>query len=64
MMGLTDFWKTPTEKKRDEYDKLHDYLKDALKKHDEKMAEVKSDLSAYKKGCLICRAKVFLQIHL
>ncbi|MFP3127083.1 chorismate synthase, partial [Listeria monocytogenes] len=20
-MGLTDFWKTPTEKKRDEYDK-------------------------------------------
>ncbi|HDT8950052.1 TPA: chorismate synthase [Listeria monocytogenes] len=49
-MGLTDFWKTPTEKKRDEYDKLHDYLKDALKKHDEKMAEVKSDLSAYKKG--------------
>ncbi|AFH78661.1 hypothetical protein [Listeria monocytogenes] len=45
-----DFSKTPTEKKQDEYDKLHDYLKDALKKHDEKMAEVKSDLSAYKKG--------------
>lgn len=50
MMSITNFWKTPTEIKRDDYDKLHDYLKDALKKHDEKMSEVKSDLSAYKKG--------------
>ncbi|EFR89204.1 conserved hypothetical protein, partial [Listeria marthii FSL S4-120] len=49
-MGITDFWKTSTEKKRDEYDKLHDYLKDALEKHDEKIAEVESDLNAYKKG--------------
>ncbi|MBC1430903.1 chorismate synthase [Listeria seeligeri] len=49
-MGLFDFAKTPTEKKRDDYDKLHDYLKDAIKEHDEKMADVESDLKAYKNG--------------
>lgn len=52
MMGLIDFWKIFIEKKWDEYDKLYDYLKDVLKKYDEKMVEVKSDLSVYKKGML------------
>lgn len=49
-MGVFDFWKTATEKKRDDYDELHDSLKDAIKEHDEKMEELESELATYKKG--------------
>ncbi|MBF2476207.1 chorismate synthase [Listeria seeligeri] len=49
-MSLFGFGKTPTEKKRDDYDKLHDLIKDAIKEHDKKMADVESDLDAYKSG--------------
>ncbi|WP_167630646.1 chorismate synthase [Listeria valentina] len=49
-MGLFGFFNTPTEKKRDDYDKLHDLLKDAIREHDDKMAEAKDTFSSYKNG--------------
>ncbi|WP_439443253.1 chorismate synthase [Listeria aquatica] len=47
-MGLFGFFNTPTEKKRDDYDKLHDLLKDAIREHDDKMAEAKETFNSYK----------------
>ncbi|MHC5251659.1 chorismate synthase [Listeria kieliensis] len=49
-MGIFGFFNTPTEQKRDDYDKLHDLLKDAIREHDDKMAEAKDTFSSYKHG--------------
>ncbi|WP_088825374.1 chorismate synthase [Listeria goaensis] len=47
-MGLFGMGKTETEKKRDDYDKLHDLLKDAIKEHDQQMDEAESIFRSYK----------------
>ncbi len=47
-MGLFGIGRTETEKKRDDYDKLHDLLKDAIKEHDQRMDEAESIFQSYK----------------
>lgn len=49
-MGIFDFWKTDAERKRDEYDKLHDYIKESIHIHDTHMNEISEAISSYEKG--------------
>lgn len=44
---MFNWFKTDTEIKRDDYDKLHDKLNDALADHDKKVAEANSAYSSY-----------------
>ncbi|EUJ33940.1 hypothetical protein MFLO_01940 [Listeria floridensis FSL S10-1187] len=46
-MGLFGFGRTPTEVKRDDYDKLHDYLKEAVREHDKRIDEAEKFIKSY-----------------
>ncbi|MBC1400931.1 chorismate synthase [Listeria booriae] len=43
-----DIGSSELEKKRDDYDRLHDRLKDAITEHDKLIREARSSLSSYK----------------
>ncbi|MBC1436444.1 chorismate synthase [Listeria rocourtiae] len=43
-----DIGSSELEKKRDDYDRLHDRLKDAISEHDKLIGEVRSSLSSYR----------------
>ncbi|RQW66795.1 chorismate synthase [Listeria sp. SHR_NRA_18] len=43
-----DIGSSELEKKRDDYDRLHDRLKDAISEHDKLIGEARSSLSSYK----------------
>ncbi|EUJ32219.1 hypothetical protein [Listeria cornellensis] len=45
-----DIMSTELEKKRDDYDRLHDRMKDAIIEHDKLIGEARSSLSSYKSG--------------
>ncbi|MBC6311008.1 chorismate synthase, partial [Listeria sp. FSL L7-1582] len=47
ILGI-DIMSTELEKKRDDYDRLHDRLKDGLSEHDKRISEARSALSSYK----------------
>lgn len=42
-----DIGSSELEKKRDDYDRLHDRLKDAISEHDKLIGEARSSLSSY-----------------
>ncbi|EUJ47066.1 hypothetical protein [Listeria fleischmannii] len=47
-MGLFDFLKTDTERKRDDYHDLYEKLKNRIQKHNEKSAEAEEYIDNYK----------------
>lgn len=48
-LGATvDIGSSELEKKRDDYDRLHDRLKDAITEHDKLIGEARNSLSSYK----------------
>ncbi|MBL5768609.1 hypothetical protein B5V88_10810 [Heyndrickxia sporothermodurans] len=44
---MFDLFKTDTERKRDQYHKLYEKLKDALQEHDKKVSEANASYSSY-----------------
>jgi hypothetical protein len=46
-MSVFDWFKTGTEKKRDDYHKLYEKLEDAISEHDNKVSEANSAYSSY-----------------
>lgn len=48
-MGMFDFFKSAAEKKRDDYDDLHDSIKDAIKEHDNYMEKISDAINSYNK---------------
>ncbi|MBC1793551.1 chorismate synthase [Listeria booriae] len=47
ILGI-DIMSSELEKKRDDYDRLHDRLKDAIREHDKLIGEARNALSSYK----------------
>lgn len=46
-MSMFDWFKSDTERKRDEYQELYEKLKDAISEHDEKVSEANAAYNSY-----------------
>lgn len=46
-MSMFDWFKSDTERKRDEYHELYEKLKDAISEHDEKVSEANTAYNSY-----------------